>query len=136
LHFPGCRETHEEVRNPEKEVFNFTVTEAQREFINKSRGDSFEVANPVPVLQFAGRTYTIDRFEIRGESSLNFERKGFGVNMGNKLTLTNPFEKTERRNSNWLPWYSIIPTLTTVLLPLCSGRSACGLFTVFLQKLN
>jgi spore coat protein H len=97
LQHPGCRETDEEVRNPEKEVFNFTVTEPQREFINKSRGDTFEVTNPVPVLQFAGRSYTIDRFEIRGESSLNFERKGFGVNMGNKLTLTNPFEKTERR---------------------------------------
>ena len=97
INLPGCRKIDEEVRNPEKEVLNFTVTEAQREFINKSRGDTFEVTNPVPVLQFAGRTFTIDRFEIRGESSLNFERKGFGVNMGNKLTLTNPFEKTERR---------------------------------------
>jgi spore coat protein H len=97
INLPGCRKIDEEVRNPEKEVLNFTVTEAQREFINKSRGDTFEVTNPVPALQFAGRTFTIDRFEIRGESSLNFERKGFGVNMGNKLTLTNPFEKTERR---------------------------------------
>ena len=97
INLQGCRKIDEEANNPEKEVFNFTVTEAQREYINTSRGNSFEVTGPVPLLQFAGSTYTIDRFEIRGESSHNFERKGFGINMDSKLTLTNPDEQIQRK---------------------------------------
>ncbi len=72
FYLPGCGRIEPEPIHPEKEVFNFTITEAQRENINKSRGKSFEVSDPVPVLQYAGALCTLDRFEIRGESSLNF----------------------------------------------------------------
>jgi len=72
FYLPGCERIEPEPIHPENEVFNFTVTEAQRESINKSRGKSYEVTDPVPVLQYAGTTCTLDRFEIRGESSLNF----------------------------------------------------------------
>jgi hypothetical protein len=83
--------------DPEKEVFNFVVTEAQREIINGSRGEQYEITDPVPELHFAGEVYTIDRFEIRGDNTLNFTRKGFGVNMGHKLNLFNPAEQSFRK---------------------------------------
>jgi hypothetical protein len=93
----GCHKENYDVIDPEKEVFNFIVTESQRQYINASRGEQYEITDPLPELQFAGNVYTIDRFEIRGDNTLNFTRKGFGVNMGKKITLINPEEQTERK---------------------------------------
>jgi spore coat protein H len=93
----GCRKENYDAVDPEKEVFNFVVTDSQREYINASRGEQYEITDPVPELHFAGNIYTINRFEIRGDGSLNFTRKGFGVNMDKKITLINPEEQTERK---------------------------------------
>jgi len=93
----GCRKENYDVIDPEKEVFNFIVTESQRQYINASRGEQYEITDPLPELQFAGNIYTIDRFEIRGDNTLNFTRKGFGVNMDKKISLINPEELTERK---------------------------------------
>jgi len=93
----GCTKDDSVGSDPEKEVFNFIVTESQREYINASRGEQYEVTDPIPELQFAEEIYAIDRFEIRGDGTLNFTRKGFGVNMDNKITLRNPLEPTERK---------------------------------------
>lgn len=93
----GCHKENYDTIDPEKEVFNFIVTEPQRQYINASRGEQYEITDPLPELQFAGNVYTIDRFEIRGDNTLNFTRKGFGVNMDKKITLINPEEQTERK---------------------------------------
>jgi hypothetical protein len=90
LLFAGCERDNDVIPDPEKEAFNFIVTESQREYINASRGEQYEITDPVPVLEYAGEEYTIDRFEIRGDNTLNFERKGFGLNMDRKLTLPLP----------------------------------------------
>jgi hypothetical protein len=71
LFLSGCTKVDQEVTDPEKEVFNFIVTESQRAYINGSRGEGYEITDPIPELQFAGSTYTIDRFEIRGANTLN-----------------------------------------------------------------
>jgi hypothetical protein len=97
LFLPGCSKVNDDITDPEKEVFNFIVTEAQRAYINASRGEQYEITDPLPELQFAGEVYTINRFEIRGDNTLNFTRKGFGLNMDNKITLRNPDEPTERK---------------------------------------
>jgi len=97
LLLPGCTKDDFDVTDPEKEVFNFIVTDSQRLYINSSRGEQYEISDPVPELEFAGSTYKINRFEIRGDNTLNFTRKGFGVNMGSKLTLLNPEEQSERK---------------------------------------
>jgi hypothetical protein len=97
ISFQGCRKENYDTIDPEKEVFNFIVTEPQRQYINASRGEQYEITDPLPELQFAGNVYTIDRFEIRGDNTLNFTRKGFGVNMDKKITLINPEEHTERK---------------------------------------
>jgi hypothetical protein len=93
----GCVRENYEIIDPEKEVFNFMVTEAQRQHINATRGEQYEVTDPIPDLHFAGKTYSVDRFEIRGDNTLNFFRKGFSVNMGRKIPLTNPDEQRERK---------------------------------------
>ena len=93
----GCTKEDPPEFDPEKEVFNFIVTDLQRDFINASRGEQYEITDPLPALQFAGETYTVDRFEIRGDGTLNFNRKGFGVNLNTKITLRNPLEQTERK---------------------------------------
>jgi spore coat protein H len=97
LFLTGCKKVDYEVTDPEKEVFNFVVTDSQREYINASRGEQYKVTDPMPELRLAGITYTIDRFEIRGENTLNFTRKGFSVNMDRKISLLNPDEKIERK---------------------------------------
>lgn len=94
---PGCTKDDSVEFDPEKEVFNFIVTDSQRAYINASRGEQYEITDPLPELQFAGEVYTINRFEIRGDNTLNFTRKGFGVNMDSKITLRNPDEQTERK---------------------------------------
>lgn len=81
----------------EGKAFNFIVTEQQRQHINSSRGEQYEISDPLPRLDYGGSEYTIDRFEIRGDNTLNFERKGFGVNMGDKIILYNRFSGTERK---------------------------------------
>ncbi len=93
----ACTRVYEDIEDPEKEVFNFTVTEAQRQLINESRGDQFLIVDPVPDLNFAGKSYYIDKLEIRGDNTLNFFRKGFGVNMNDKLILFNPDEQSARK---------------------------------------
>lgn len=86
----GCERYEEVIPDPEKEAFNFIVTESQRKYINASRGEQYEVTDPLPYLEYAGEEYAIDRFEIRGDNTLRFERKGFGLNMDRKLTLPLP----------------------------------------------
>ena len=73
------------------------VTEAQRQYINLSRGEQYEITDPIPELHFAGTVYTLDRFEIRGDNTLKFNRKGFGVNMNRKIILFNPEEQREKK---------------------------------------
>jgi hypothetical protein len=97
LFFSGCTKEFGYVINPEKEVFNFVVTESQRKYINESRGEQYEITDPVPELHFAGDVYPLDRFEIRGDNTLNFTRKGFGVNMDRKIILFNPEEQQEKK---------------------------------------
>ncbi len=94
---PGCTKDDSVEFDPEKEVFNFIVTDSQREYINASRGEQYEIIDPLPELEFAGDIYSINRFEIRGDGTLDFTRKGFGVNMDSKITLHNPGEPTERK---------------------------------------
>lgn len=90
LFISGCVKVDPYIPDSEKEVFNFTVTESQREYINASRGEQYEVTDPIPELNYTGNVYTIDRFEIRGDNTLNFYRKGFSINMDSKLPLYNP----------------------------------------------
>ena len=93
----GCVKDPSVIADPGMEAFNFTMTESQRQYINSTRGIQYEVTDPVPELELAGKTYTIDRFEIRGDNTLNFFRKGFGLNMGDKILIYNPFNNTTRK---------------------------------------
>jgi hypothetical protein len=92
-----CDKEENVIREPEKNVFNFKVTDSQRKRINASRGEQYEITDPIPELEFGGNIYKIDRFEIRGDNTLNFERKGFSINMDDKIILFNPEDKTEKK---------------------------------------
>lgn len=93
----GCRKYEEINPDPEKQAFDFKVTESQRVYINESRDEQYEITDPVPELLLGGEIYSVDRLEIRGDNTLNFYRKGFSVNMGRKLTFYNPWNQTERK---------------------------------------
>ena len=97
IYTTGCKKVYNEAINPENEVFNFEVTDLQLKHINDSRGEQYEITDPTPLLHFAGNVYTIDRFEIRGDNTLNFTRKGFGLNMNRKIKLYDPEEKREKK---------------------------------------
>ena len=92
-----CKKVYTEVTVPGQEVFNFSVTESQRTFINSTRGEKYEITNPVPLLHYAGVAYTIDHFRIRGENTLNFDRKSFGINLGGRLPIYNQYERSHRK---------------------------------------
>lgn len=62
-------------------VLDFKLEDAQEAEIYSSRGVSFEVVNPIPKLRRSGVSYPLDRFEIRGESTLKFRKKSFSINM-------------------------------------------------------
>jgi hypothetical protein len=108
LFLSGCLKENSDVIDPGKEPFNFEVTESQLSYINESRGEQYEITDPVPVLHYAGEIYTIDRFEIRGDNTLNFRRKGFGLNMDRKMNKKRM--KENMRNSSFWPWFTIILT--------------------------
>ena len=97
LLFLSCSKDDNNIIEPEKNVFKFIVTDSQRFKINSSRGEQYEVTNPVPELVLDGNMYTIDRFEIRGDNTLNFTRKGFSVNMDRKIIFYNPDEQIEKK---------------------------------------
>jgi hypothetical protein len=87
-----CTRDDKIITEPEKGVFDFIVTDSQRIRINESRGEQYEITDPVPDLKLDGNFYKLDRFEIRGDNTLNFTRKGFSVNMDQKITLFNTDE--------------------------------------------
>jgi spore coat protein H len=93
----GCKKEYGYITDPGKVSFDFRVTESQREYINASRGEQYMITDPVPDLIVAGKEYSVDRFEIRGDNTLNFFRKGFGINMGRKLIIYDPYEQRERK---------------------------------------
>jgi hypothetical protein len=92
-----CDKEENGIKEPDKDVFKFIVTDSQRKKINESRGEQYEVTDPVPELELGDVIYKIDRFEIRGDNTLNFERKGFSVNMDDKIILFNPEDQTEKK---------------------------------------
>lgn len=65
LFLNSCKKEYVYINDPEKEAFDFLVTESQRRYINESRGEQYEITDPVPELRLAGDSYLIDRFEIR-----------------------------------------------------------------------
>lgn len=66
--------------------FNFLVTPYQEYIIRRTR-QNLSFNDTLPMLRFDGREYGLDRFEIRGENSLQFIRKGFSINLDDKLTF-------------------------------------------------
>lgn len=97
LFITGCYKENPESVDLAEEVFNFMVTDSQRILINESRGLQYEITDPLPILQFADNEYAIDRFEIRGDNTLNFTRKGFGVNMKDKVPIYNTRDKKVKK---------------------------------------
>jgi hypothetical protein len=66
--------------------FNFIVTPYQeKQIFNTYQNLTF--SDTLPRLKLSERIYGLDKFEIRGESSLRYHRKSFTVNMDDKLTF-------------------------------------------------
>lgn len=63
------------------------ITIEQEELIYSARGERFPIENPLPTLYFENKAYGVDRFEIRGESTLNYRRKSFSVNLDDNIVL-------------------------------------------------
>jgi hypothetical protein len=69
-----------------KSGFNFLFTPYQENNIHRTR-QNLTFQDTLPLLHLDGKDYSIDRFEIRGESSLGFWRKAFSINLDDKLTF-------------------------------------------------
>jgi hypothetical protein len=67
--------------------FNFSMTGEQESAILEARGQRLLVDTPVPVLTYNNNKYNLDRFQIRGESTLYFRRKSFSVNMDDPFLI-------------------------------------------------
>jgi hypothetical protein len=80
--------------DPSTGDLNFLITIEQEELIYNARGYRFSIEDPLPILYFENSYYGVDRFEIRGESTLNYRRKSFSVNMDDNIIL---FVESENR---------------------------------------
>lgn len=81
---------YEEITIPQQAsegIFNFQLTPEQEEEIITARQVSWMVENPKPDLYRGDEVFTLDRFEIRGESSLNYRRKSYSINMDTDFFL-------------------------------------------------
>ncbi|MBN1950725.1 MAG: CotH kinase family protein [Bacteroidales bacterium] len=87
LSLVSCYEEYEVYPEISEGAFNFKLDNAQEQEINDSRGVNFMVTDPLPMLERNGIQYPLDRFEIRGESTLNFRRKSFSINMDTSFYL-------------------------------------------------
>jgi hypothetical protein len=81
----SCYEEHIRYPDPSNGEFNFMMTDEQEEEILNSRGERLLIESPDPFLYFDNVEYKLDRFQIRGESTLNFRRKSFSVNMDDRF---------------------------------------------------
>jgi hypothetical protein len=76
--------------------FNFLTTPSQEYKINHYHSN-LTLRDTLPTLLFDGKEYGVDRFEVRGESSLDFWRKSFSVNLDNKMAFFIPDENQARK---------------------------------------
>jgi spore coat protein H len=93
----GCYKEYYDVIDPEKDVFKFIVTPEQEEYIRNTFGNNFVITDPKPILHIGDDEYTIDKFEARGDGTMNFVRKGLGINMDRKLTVYIEEEQAEKQ---------------------------------------
>ncbi|MGD2035084.1 MAG: CotH kinase family protein [Bacteroidales bacterium] len=81
----------EQIIDPEfsdkAEAFNFQLTDYQEQQIYDSRGVRLSFSDTLPVLEYHDDVYGLDGFEVRGETSLYYRRKGFSVNFDDNLFL-------------------------------------------------
>ncbi len=81
----ACYKEYTIYPDPSTGDFNFLVTIEQEELINDSRGTRHSILDPLPILYFENKAYAVDRFRIRGETTLNFRRKSFSVNLDDNI---------------------------------------------------
>lgn len=85
LLFTSCYKEQVLVPDERSEVFNFILTEYQEQRIYDSRNVRLSFNDTLPLLEYGNTEYKLDQFELRGESSLRYRRKGFSVNMDDNL---------------------------------------------------
>jgi hypothetical protein len=66
--------------------FLFKMSENAEEKIDEARGEQFFI-EPTPSMHLGSKTFAIDRFKIRGQSALDFQRKSFAVKLSSSLLL-------------------------------------------------
>ena len=94
--FSSCYEEYIIYPKPGENVFNFLMTTEQEELVLTSRGQKHLITDPNPILFFGNKEYSVDRFQLRGASSLNFQRKSYSVNLDKDLTFFIEEENRER----------------------------------------
>ncbi len=92
----SCYEEHIVYPEPGSDAFNFLMTLEQEELIISSRREKHLITDPNPILHYSGQEYGIDRLQIRGASSLNYQRKSFSVNIDGRLSYFIEDENRER----------------------------------------
>ena len=81
----ACYKEYTIYPDPSNNDFNFLITIEQEELIINSRGVRYTIDDPLPILYYENVPHAVDHFQIRGESSLNFRRKSFSVNLDDNI---------------------------------------------------
>ena len=63
------------------EILKFYLQDEQLEVIHDARGVKFEINNPRPELYYDDDQFHINKFELRGQSALNYRRKSYNVKL-------------------------------------------------------
>jgi hypothetical protein len=82
----SCYEEYIAYPEPGSEDFNFLITSEQKELILTSRDQRHLITDPDPILNYNDKAYAIDRLQLRGATSLKYQKKSFSVNLDNQIT--------------------------------------------------
>lgn len=91
LLFNSCYKEQEIFTDPKSSIYNFIMTDSIENRILTSRNTRFHL-DPIPTMEYDSKIYELDKMSVRGQTTTNFQRKGFAVNIKGRVEIGNENE--------------------------------------------
>lgn len=104
LLFNSCYKEQIIFSDPQNGTFNFIMPDSLENKILTSRGIRFYF-DPLPTMEYDGKTYELDKMKVRGQTTTNFQRKGFAINIKGRITIG---KENEIRNFEKIKLISLV----------------------------
>lgn len=71
----------------ELSMFSFEMDDSLYSKVQESRGIRYDIL-PVPRMKFNGEKYDLDKLRVRGQTTTNYQRKSFAVNLDDEIAFS------------------------------------------------